>query len=366
MVFLLLLCITGLPLIFSHEIDHWLHDVDPPEVAAPEPTASVDDIVAAALAAKPGEVLQFLVADPDDPRVWFVRLGTSPLSGDMSAFLTYDARTGAFLYDYPLGQGFMDVMLRLHVDLYAGLPGTLFLGAMGLLLLVSIVSGVVLYPPFMRKLRFGHIRKRRNPRVRWLDLHNLLGIATLVWLLVVSLTGVINTLSIPLFGQWQSSELSEMIEQQGTRRSGGAASLDDVLESAGRAMPDRKLSFLAFPGNDFAGPHHYVAFMQGTTPLSSRLLTPIMIDAGSAEVLEQRELPWYVSMLLLSQPLHFGDYGGLPLKILWALLDLLAIVVLASGIYLWLRNRQVGFDAHFNVAPPSSRGPGTREGGVTR
>lgn len=36
------------------------------------------------------------------------------------------------------------------------------------------------------------------------------------------------------------------------------------------------------------------------------------------------------------QPLHFGNYGGMPLKILWALLDLLAILVLASGLYLWL------------------------------
>jgi uncharacterized iron-regulated membrane protein len=77
--------------------------------------------------------------------------------------------------------------------------------------------------------------------------------------------------------------------------------------------------------------------MQGTTPLSSKLLTPVMIDADSGDVLEKRELPWYVSALLLSQPLHFGDYGGWPLKVLWALLDILAIAVLSSGIYLWLK-----------------------------
>jgi uncharacterized iron-regulated membrane protein len=41
-----------------------------------------------------------------------------------------------------------------------------------------------------------------------------------------------------------------------------------------------------------------------------------------------------MSALLLSQPLHFGDYGGLPLKIIWALLDIATIIVLASGLYL--------------------------------
>ena len=47
--------------------------------------------------------------------------------------------------------------------------------------------------------------------------------------------------------------------------------------------------------------------------------------------------PWYVTALQLSEPLHFGDYGGLPLKVLWALLDILTIVVLGSGLYLWLK-----------------------------
>ncbi len=58
----------------------------------------------------------------------------------------------------------------------------LFLGFMGLLLLVAIVTGVVLYAPFMRKLAFGEVRRDRSTRVKWLDLHNLLGIVTLVLL----------------------------------------------------------------------------------------------------------------------------------------------------------------------------------------
>ena len=57
----------------------------------------------------------------------------------------------------------MSVMYRLHVDLYAGLAGKLFLGFMGLLLMVAIISGVVLYAPFMRKLRFGEVRQNALP-----------------------------------------------------------------------------------------------------------------------------------------------------------------------------------------------------------
>jgi uncharacterized iron-regulated membrane protein len=233
--------------------------------------------------------------------------------------------------------------------MFAGLPGMLFLGFMGLLFAVSLVSGTVLYAPFMRKLRFGTVRRDRSARLKWLDLHNLLGIATLVWTLVVGVTGIVNTLSVPIFGHWQSTQLAEM-----TAPFRGQPPLDDhgsaaqALAAARAAEPGMDLSFMAFPGNDFAGEHHYVAFMQGNTPWTSKLLKPVLIDARTGRVTDSRELPWYVTALLLSQPLHFGDYGGMPLKILWALLDIAAIVVLGSGLYLWLKKRSVPFEAQFD------------------
>jgi uncharacterized iron-regulated membrane protein len=48
----------------------------------------------------------------------------------------------------------------------------------------------------------------------------------------------------------------------------------------------------------------------------------------------------YLKALLHPQPLHFGDYGGMPLKIIWALLDMLTIVVIGSGLYVWWAGRR--------------------------
>ena len=61
---------------------------------------------------------------------------------------------------------------------------------------------------------------------------------------------------------------------------------------------------------------------------------------NSQELYVIREMPWYNQMLSLSQPLHFGDYGGLPLKILWAILDVITLIVLGSGLYLWITRRK--------------------------
>ena len=74
-------------------------------------------------------------------------------------------------------------------------------------------------------------------------------------------------------------------------------------------------------------------------------MTPVLVDAKEGRVLDQRALPVYVTALLVSQPLHFGDYGSLPLKIIWAVLDLLSIVLLGSGVYLWLVKRKAASPA---------------------
>lgn len=62
----------------------------------------------------------------------------------------------------------------------------------------------------MRRLRFVALRTRRSARIRWLDWHNLLGIATVVWLTVVGITGSINTLDRIILAIWQQDQMAEM------------------------------------------------------------------------------------------------------------------------------------------------------------
>lgn len=251
-------------------------------------------------------------------------------------------RTSGRLVAPPGEEGVMHVILELHTDMFLGLPGMLFLGAMGVLFVAALVSGVVLYAPFMRKLDFGTLRTGRSRRLKWLDWHNLLGITALAWMTVVGVTGVINALATPLVDNWRSGALADM-----TGREAGAAplppsrygSLDKAMASARAALPGNDPQFIAFPGGAYSTGHHYAVFFQGDTPLTQRLLTPALIDAETRKLTDVRPMPISMKALQLSQPLHFGDYGGLPLKLLWAALTLFTIVVLGSGLYLWLGRR---------------------------
>jgi uncharacterized iron-regulated membrane protein len=212
---------------------------------------------------------------------------------------------------------------------------------MGLLFVLAIISGVVLYAPFMRRLDFATVRPNKSTRVRWLDLHNLIGVVTLTWAFVVGLTGVLNACADLVIAQWRNDSLAAMVAPYKdapplTER----APATHLLDIAQTTVPGSEPSFIAFPGSRFSSEHHYAVFMKGSTHLTSHLLTPVLIDAESLKVTAIVSSPWYMDALLLSQPLHFGDYGGMPMKILWGVLDVLTIIVLSSGVYLWWVRRR--------------------------
>jgi uncharacterized iron-regulated membrane protein len=322
-----------------HEINHALgNEVQAPLMADDAPRASLDKVVETAVARYPGKAPTFVSMEPDDNRVWYATLSDTPTSEVDMKQVAVDSRSGLALAEPRLEGGLMNFIFRLHADLFLHLPGMLFLGFMGLLLMVAIVSGVVLYWPFMRKLEFGTVRRTMSPRIKWLDLHNMLGIITLVWAAVVTFTGIINTLADPVISIWRNDEVAKMTAPyKGLPVPEKFGSLQLAVDNALAHEPGKAISFIAFPGTTFSSPHHYAVFMRGDTPLTAKLLQPVLVDAVTSKVTDSRPLPWYVSALLLSQPLHFGDYGGMPLKILWALLDIALIVVLGSGLYLWLK-----------------------------
>jgi uncharacterized iron-regulated membrane protein len=355
--FMLLLCITGLPLIFHHEIDDLLHtEVKPAEVAPGTPTADLDKLLANALANASLKVPHFLIWDRDDPNVMFVSVGESITSDPTNnRFVRMDTHTAGYLDSPDVTGRFTYIMLRLHVDMFAGLPGKLFLGLMGILFCVAIISGIVVYAASMRKLDFGAYRRQRPRIVRWLDIHNLAGILLVMWTLVVGFTGVINTWADLVLKMWQYGQLAEMTAQYRDRPPPTKlTSVQAAVDVAARAVPGMTPSFVAFPGTVFSSKSHYIVFLKGDTPVTSRLLKPALIDAETGKLTDSRDMPWYVTTLFISQPLHFGDYGGLPLRILWALLDVLTIIVLGTGVYLWLRRRKAGVSVERAVAQGSA------------
>jgi len=208
--FLLIICVTGLPLVLKDELKDLLDGGLPyAQVPAGTPNISLDEFAARSRAIYPGETILSIFSDDDEPKiVVFMAASWEAFKADRKSahWIRFDAHTGVVLkrskpFDGD-GRRFLDIMLSLHRDLFAGLPGELFMGLMAILFVIAIASGAVVYGPFMRKLDFATVRAGGSPRLKWLDLHNMIGVVTLAWALLVGTTGVINELSTPLFTLW--------------------------------------------------------------------------------------------------------------------------------------------------------------------
>ncbi|MBB3034875.1 PepSY-associated TM helix domain-containing protein [Alteriqipengyuania lutimaris] len=347
--FLLMLCVTGLPLIFHDEIDAaFSEDYERTLAGAPSAEAGLplDTMLARALAERPGEVPLFMAFSQDSPLLTVTTGPTPEAPGSEMTLLFFDRATGASLGPAPTG-GVMETILHLHTDMLLGLPGMLFLGVMGLSFVVALVSGTVLYAPFMRKLRFGTLRLERSKRVGRLDQHNLLGIVILAWALVIGLTGAINAFADPLTDNWRNTQVAQMTAAYADASPLAPAdygSLDAAMASARARLPGRNPQFIGFPGGAWSSGHHYAIFFQGDRPATQYLLTPALVDARTGELTDVATMPAINQALMMSKPLHFGDYAGLPLKIVWALLTLATIWVLWTGVLLWFKRRPGAID----------------------
>ena len=337
---------SGLPLVFGEEIyrlEQWLAAEAADAEAGNETALPLDALISRARQARPGTALQLIYRDRIDPRATYFALGKSvaaPLID--SEFLRIDNFSGEYLGAEFYAEGVMGFFLLLHTQLFMGLGGTLLLGLIGLLFLLALLSGVVLYAPFMRQRAFAVIRLDRSRRGRWLDLHNSAGIVLLTWAFVVGATGVVNTVDDLLIHFWLQNDLQPITADDPVTASatGRLTSVQRALELGAEAMPDGEFNFMTFPGAEYSSDRHYLVFFNGVTPLSSQLLRVAVINAYSGELIATPAMPWYIIVPLLAQPLHYGNYGGIGLKIAWALLCLATIALLLSGLVLWWQKRR--------------------------
>ena len=340
--FLLMDCLTGLPLVFEDELGDLLAPhVHPAQTTSGASTASLDRMVVQAREIYPALHPYAIGFDDDEPRV-FVNMTATENPKSISEFhqVIFDRHSGVKLEEPKSGSSVMNAVLELHRSLFLGLPGELIMAIVALCFVASLVSGTMLYAPFMRRLRFGTYRINGPFQLRWFDLHNVVGIVTLMWMLVVGTTGLMNTLATPLFRLWRMQTMPKLLKPyHGKTKPAHVIPVDEAVRTAEERLSSMEVASVLFPNGAVGSPLHYVVWMKGETPITARLMTPALIDVETGSMTAARPLPWYLRALEVSRPLHFGDYGGTPLKILWGGFDLAATLVLVSGVYLWLKKQ---------------------------
>lgn len=236
--------------------------------------------------------------------------------------------------------GFFDWVLQLHRDFLLGSNGKLYLGFVGFMYVFMLLSGFFIYGKFMKGRSFGEIRQASVPR--WVDLHKFIGVITFGWGLIVGLSGVFLAFNGVLIKFFQMQSLQHLSQKYQSFKPAASemAPFDQVIENVFRTKIDSVISYISFPHTEYGISGHYLILVNGTTALTQKISELFVMDAYTAKLAEIIELPLYLKVVLLSEPLHFGDYGGLPLKVIWALFTLGSMAVAGFGVASFFMKRK--------------------------
>lgn len=346
--FLLLEALTGCAIVFEEELDALLHpQLHPPRREAP--LAPVDVVLRQASAALEGNWQALALRFPHQDGAAAVALFRSrpdPASGEAAALrqVFVDVHSGAVLGQRGPNDTVLQVLKRLHADLYLGEPGVVLLLVVTFGCLLLGVSGPILWQPKgWNPAGWFRVNWGANPLRRYLDLHKVAGF----WLLpLIAATGVtgIYMLQPPLtesavgsvfpLQAWHAPPL-----QLRPAASGATVSPGQAVALAQAHRPDAQLRNLRLPPAPLK-PYVVELAEPGEMNDGRSGSIELRIDpAGGAIVHETTRRQFSVGdhIMYWQYPLHNGHAFGLTGRILVFIGGAVLALLFATGFYLWYK-----------------------------
>ncbi|WP_263143562.1 PepSY domain-containing protein [Pseudomonas sp. RIT-PI-AD] len=358
-VFALLVCLTGTLAVVSQEIV-WLAT---PQIRASAPS---DD-------AQPLSYQRILQALAEQEPTMVVESLRKPEESHfaLSASVTYpDARSAVLYVDPYTGriQGsapdfdFRGFTRALHgwwlVPFTHGFSwGWYMVCLLGPLMLASLVTGLVVYKRFWRGFLTPRLRFNQGARIFWGDFHRLAGIWSIWFIAVISITGTWFLLRAIL----SDLELSvtpieapvvnarEAVPTSATGDGVARLDLDQATKLAEQAIPGLEVSYIGMPENAYDVLH-----------VGGRDWYPLMYQSASLDPYSGRVMNTYLKgdrpladfIIDSMYPLHYGDFGGLAVKLIWFFFGLLLSLMVLSGLLIWTKRTALATAKPFKKARP--------------
>ncbi|HBB80034.1 peptidase [Stutzerimonas xanthomarina] len=360
--FLLIICVTGTLATVSQEIV-WLAN---PDVRASKPSTDAERL-------DYEHILQ--AVQTQEPRL--AVLGLSRPQEDHFALtvrVAYPDATTATLYVNPYSgaiQGvsplfdFRQFTRALHgwwlapwTDGYSW--GWYLVCSLGPLMLASLITGLVVYKRFWRAFFKPRLRLNQGARVFWGDFHRLSGIWSIWFIAIISVTGtwfllqaILSDFDIP----YVQSRPPAVIQRDAVTTTAGQApptlGLDEITRIAQARVPGFEPSFIRLPESTY-GP--VTIGGRGWYPLMNQSLSISPYDGSivGTNLLDDRPALSFVTESMY--PLHFGDFGGLWLKLVWFLFGLLLTFMVLSGLLIWSKRTVKATAQQLRRPPRAARG----------
>lgn len=226
--------------------------------------------------------------------------------------------------------------------------GVLILGIASVLYFIALVSGVIFLLPTLVKNLFA-LRKDKGANRFWLDSHNLVGIVSLPFHLIIAWSVVVfafhdvlyDGLDLvyddqPMFERSANTQVEHTVDQ--------LPSITSYLNKVEELSDGYQVQAIAFSKLSSARPSAYISVINTHEMMRNNsgdliFMNPYTFDVSFSSI-AMNEDDYYVSYIAGLFSLHFGGFGGDLGRWLYFVMGLLGAFLFYSGNLLWLEKRR--------------------------
>jgi uncharacterized iron-regulated membrane protein len=358
---LLAVVISGVALLYEQEIDRVVHPQLHRGTSSAHPISHAE-----AVGVINREAPSFKPADVADSHGVYLVYGADEL---LQAYV--DPGSGRLLGIDNVGDGVMGFLYNLHLcglscEGYAGhLPflekpahvlgndeltvGGLVLAVTAVLLLFLAATGIVVWWPGIRRLARGlRVRRRQGTYAFNYDLHNVVGLAAIPFLVMWGVTGAHFELK-QVSELWYAVLPGHAAEERTVEskpQPGMAVTMDQAAAIARKTVPDGRLVSVSVPEKG-AKSTYFAYLAQGNDPYDHGVYpgnVGVTIDrySGKATVTYPTQADPPLSAQIVDDwfyPLHAGTFVNGWWRVVWLVLGATPVVLAVTGTITWLIRR---------------------------
>ena len=220
--------------------------------------------------------------------------------------------------------------------------GWYLVSLLGLPMLASLVTGLVVYKKFWKGFFKPVLRFNHGARIFWGDFHRLSGIWSIWFIAVISITGTWFLIQAILGDNHitiSTEPITPVIAREDVPLSDSRApvqriDLDEATRIATTQIPGLDVTFAQLPSNAYG--HIYLGG-RGWYPLMFQTanVNPYTQKVDASFLVSDRSALEFVTESM--RPLHTGDFGGLTIKLIWAFFGLILSMMVLSGLLIWTK-----------------------------
>ena len=330
-IFIFMICLSGSILVFHEEFEQM---ADPTVAIVNQPMITVDSAYGIVKHTYPNaQVSNCTIPESVNNSFVFSIYDSSYKRGTKAFPVFVHPQTAVAMSVQPGNNPVIKWLSVFHNSFHLGKKGEWLLGVAALLFLVSLVSGSLIYGKKLLPVLF--FRKRVYS---WSNLHQLIGTWALVFNLMIAVTGFWMQRYVFKKSFYQSDNYTPVFKSSPPL----FFKFDSAYDELKKQHPDFTGYVVYFAQSEKSKTAIYGSNSFNSFIHSKKFADAVFLDSagGIARTAFVNDIDADSRYDIINAQVHYGQYGGWPLKIIYSLFGISGALLSITGFIMWFRRKK--------------------------